>query len=273
MIFINQIQFSEISINDPLKSLNSQLKNENEDEKFSFVGISNCPLDDIKTDKGIYVYISEFEEKDYFEIGIEIAKSYNDKIIQDLEKRYKEQLKLLSKSYFNFINNIEKDKIDIHGINDFNYLIKIICDNLIKREKGELNLNIFEIIRNSIQRNFGGYKNSIKEFENFIQKEEKNYNISSSINIKECIIQNIFDNKNRYLMLISDNTKSQFLIKLLLNSINRNKLYLIGSIFENDLKSEKYNISLIKKIKGPMKNGNIIIMNLRIYLSFFIWFI
>ena len=41
--------------------------------------------------------------------------------------------------------------------------IKIICDNLIKKKT--LNFDIFEIIRNSIQRNFGGFKNSVKEFE------------------------------------------------------------------------------------------------------------
>ena len=62
-------------------------------------------------------------------------------------------------------------------------------------------------------------------------------------------------------MVISDTSKSQFLIKFFLNSINKENTFLLGSQFEKDLKSEEYTASLLQKIQVSMRNGNIIVMN------------
>ena len=262
MVYFDEMGLAEISPNNPLKVIHSQLEYEKEDEKLAFVGISNWTLDASKMNRGIYLAVSEPDEKDCIETAIEIAKSYNSENIKELEIRYKDYFENLAKSFLFYIKNIvDKDKIDFHGARDFYHLIKLAARNFIKKEKGELNLNNDEIIRNSIQRNFGGYENSVEEFEKIFEKEYKGYHSSSFINISECIRQNILDNESRYLMVISDTTKSQFLIKFFLNSINKDKIFLLGSQFENDLKSEKYTASLLQKIQGAMRNGDIIVMN------------
>ena len=112
-----------------------------------------------------------------------------------------------------------------------------------------------------VQRNFGGYEGSVKSFETEINYFDKAYSQSIGINMTECIKENILDNESRYLMVISDTSRSQHLIQFLLKSLNKQNSFLLGSHFEKDLKSEEYITSLLQKIQVSMKVGEIIIMN------------
>ena len=81
-------------------------------------------------------------------------------------------------------------------------------------------------------------------------------------------------------MIISDTSRSQFLIKFLLDTINKEEnekikekenskeektnkesSFLLGSHFDSDLKSEKYTASILQRIQVSMKYGEIIVMN------------
>ena len=258
MIYFDEMGLAEISPNNPLKVIHSQLEYEKEDEKLSFVGISNWTLDASKMNRGIYLSVSEPDEKDWIETAIEIANSYN----ENLGFKYEDIFKLLALSYYQFIHyNPLSDNIDFHGARDFYHLIKLTARNLVMKDNNEIDLNDYDIVRNSVQRNFGGYEGSIENFEKIIQNKQPYYNISNYINITKCIKDNINDKYSRYLMVISDTSKSQFLIKFFLNSINKENTFLLGSQFEKDLKSEEYTASLLQKIQVSMRNGNIIVMN------------
>ena len=225
MIYFDEMGLAEISPNNPLKVIHSQLEYEKEEEKLAFVGISNWTLDASKMNRGIYLAVSEPDEKDCIETAIEIANSYEK--YNNLGSRHEDIFKLLAKGYITYIHNPNnKEKIDFHGARDFYHLIKLTARNFIKKELGAI-IDDYDIIRNSIQRNFGGYDGSVENFEKIINQLDPQYNISTNINITECINQNINDKFSRYLMVISDPSKSQFLIKFFLDSINKEKIFFL----------------------------------------------
>ena len=165
-----RLDYVKISPNNPLKVLHSFLeldyKNIRNKEKIDFVGISNWKLDASKMNRGIYLAVTEPDEKDCIETAIEIANSYDD----NLGNEFKDIFILLGKSYVSFVNeNLNLEFIDFHGTRDFYHFVKLTARTLKKEKddkKNDINFNFqMEIIRKSIQRNIGGYKNSIKNFE------------------------------------------------------------------------------------------------------------
>ena len=256
MVYFDEMGLAEISPNNPLKVIHSQLEYEKEDEKLAFVGISNWTLDASKMNRGIYLAVSEPDENDCIETAKEIAKSYED---ENLNKTFIDKLTPLSKAYYKYVSSNKGEYADFHGTRDFYNVIKLACRLFLNKNKN--NLDDIEIIQNSIQRNFGGYENSINIFEKIYYEFDNSYPQSNIINIGKCIEENILDEDGRYLMLISDTSKSQYLIQYFLKSVDKFKTILIGSKFEKDSKSEKYAASLLQKIQGAMRNGEIIIMN------------
>ena len=258
MIYFDEMGLAEISPNNPLKVIHSQLEYEKEEEKLAFVGISNWTLDASKMNRGIYLAVPEHDEKDCIETAIEIANSYMD----NLGKDYEYLFTLLSESYINFINEKnQREYTDFHGARDFYHVIKLLARKLIENINLNKNFQQNEILRKCIQRNFGGYYGSVNSFENKIREKDKSYVLSNTINITECIEENILDNESRYLMIISDISKSQFLIQFILKKLKKENIFLLGSHFMKDLKNEEYTSSLLQKIQISMKNGEIVVMN------------
>ena len=73
--------FEEISKNNPLKVIHSQLKYYENKEKISFIGIPIWPLDSSKMNRGIYLSITEPEEEDLIFTALKIAESYDVKLV------------------------------------------------------------------------------------------------------------------------------------------------------------------------------------------------
>jgi len=218
MIYFDEMGLAEISPNNPLKVIHSQLEYEKEDEKLAFVGISNWTLDASKMNRGIYLAVPEHDENDCIETSIEIANSY----MNNLGIDYKNLFILLAKSYYTYIieGNKTEDYTDFHGARDFYNLIKIASRILLKKiNEGNELIEEMEIVRKTIHRNFGGYKNSIKNFEIIVNKINNNFTLSDKIDVTNCIKENILDNESRYLMIISDTSKSYYLIQFLLTSL------------------------------------------------------
>ena len=258
MIYFDEMGIAEISPNNPLKVIHSQLEYEKEEEKLAFVGISNWTLDASKMNRGIYLAVSEPDEIDCIETAIEIANSYDD----NLGNEYKDFFTLLAQSYVKFVKEtILKEHADFHGARDFYHVIKLTARILLEKKNNNENIIPLEIIRRSVQRNFGGYEGSVKRFEIEIQENDSSYKPSQSINITECIRESIIDIDSRYLMIISDTSRSQFLVQFLLQTINKESSFLLGSHFDSDLKSEKYTASILQRIQVSMKYGQIIVMN------------
>ena len=161
MVYFDEMGLAEISPNNPLKVIHSQLEYEKEDEKLAFVGISNWTLDASKMNRGIYLAVPVPDENDCIETAIEIAKSYED---ENLNKTFIDKLTPLSQAYHKYVSKNNGKYADFHGTRDFYHVIKLACRLFLNKNKN--NLDDTDIIKKSIQRNFGGYENSIRIFEN-----------------------------------------------------------------------------------------------------------
>ncbi len=262
VIYFDEMGLAEISPNNPLKVIHSQLEYDENEDKVAFVGISNWTLDASKMNRGIYLSIPEPDEKDLIETAQKISQSYGDELLY-----YKEYINELAKSYYLFKESY-KDEIknkDFHGTRDFYNLIKITSKqikNAISQNKILDENTICNILNNSIERNFGGLPNSVLNFKSIIHKKYTNINNLSNYDVKKAIQDNIDDNKSRYLLLITKTSISEFLINSILENLKKeiNIIYYIGSKFEKDLKEENYSATILNKIQYTVNQENVMVL-------------
>ena len=257
VIYIDEMGLAEISENNPLKVLHSEL--ENEEDKISFVGISNWFIDASKMNRVIYNVVQDPDLKDIIETGKEITKSY-EKNEENYLNKYGNFILNISKAYYYYISQRKENyKLNqylscFHGSRDFFSIIKSIMKDIIRNENelnNELDENkknelLMQICLNNIERNFAGLEDSIKEFKSLFLKEYdvnlNNIKIHNKYNVLKCIEDNINDKTSRYLLLIVDNNMSHELLDYILEKIN-----------------EKKELSLIKK--DNQKKGDIKLLN------------
>jgi rhodanese-related sulfurtransferase len=224
-VYFDEMGLAEISKNNPLKVMHSLLEYDENPIKVSFVGISNWELDASKLNRGIYLNIPEPDEEDLIHTADIIAKSYKN----DLDITYNELFKLLASSYYKYKNKLknEDEKYrEFHGSRDFYHLIK--CASRKLQYKKSINKNI-ELDNNeiekiglsSIERNFGGLKESIKKFKEIFQEKSGNFQDNDNYEVLECIKDNIDDNLSRYLLVITKSSLSLFLIEYILKDKNK----------------------------------------------------
>ena len=262
LIYFDEMGLAEISPNNPLKVIHSELEydNNSDNNKIAFVGISNWTLDASKMNRGIYLSVSELDEDDLIDTAKVISKSYNTNSI-DLNSKYESLFNSFSSAYLKYIDSYKNEKLykDFHGARDFYSLIKICSKHLIEAEKEKINLNAKDIAIESIERNFGGLELSINKFKEFFSIE---YGIEVKKNypVQKCIESNIENGDNRYLLVISKSSISKYLINYILSKMKKKNIFLSGSQFHSDLINEKYSISLLNKIEILMKFGNVIVL-------------
>ena len=238
VVYMDEMGLAEISENNPLKVMHSEL--EKEDNLISFVGISNWFIDASKMNRVIYNVVQDPDEKDIIETGMEIAKSYEEEG-EFYSQEYQVIIQRLSKAYFNFINKKKKenDKCQyFHGSRDFYSLIKSVMNDIIsnKNKFEEFDNNIKEEEKNkllnticlkNIIKNFAGLENSIDDFKSYFfegyEDKDLTKNFENEYNLIKCLQENINDDKSRYLLLIIDGYFSQDLLNYLLEEINEKK--------------------------------------------------
>ena len=287
VVFMDEMGLAEISENNPLKVMHSELEEEN--DLISFVGISNWFIDASKMNRVIYNVVQDPDEKDLIETGMEIAKSYEKEGVFYSQK-YQEIIHRLSKAYYNFINKKKKENDknkNFHGSRDFYCLIKSVMNDIIsnktkldefdnndKEEKKKKLLNA--ICLHSIMRNFAGLEDSIDDFKSYFYEgyEENDLNNENKYNLMKCIQENINDENSRYLLLITDSYLSQDLLNYIIEEINeiKNKInnenekkevfkkYYSGSKFKLDKNNILYSNDMLNKIKYQMETENILIL-------------
>ena len=257
VVCFDEMGLAEISENNPLKVLHSEL--ENEKDKISFIGISNWFIDASKMNRVIYNVVQDPDEEDIIETSKEMVKSYEENDENYIEK-YGNIILRVSKAYYKFINKKKWENDEnqyFHGSRDFFNLIKTIMNDIIKNkekldEEGADVKNdlLNQICINSIERNFGGLENSVGVFKTYFFEGYEDFlnNINSDenkYNILKCIENNINDENSRYLLLIIDNCFSQELLNNILEEINeKRKLKMIKSENRNN---EKEGIELSNK--------------------------
>ena len=266
-IYFDEIGLAEISKNNPLKVIHSQLEYDENEKKVSFIGISNWPLDSSKMNRGIHLSITEPDKEDLKFTALKIAESYDKRLAQD----YKEYFEFLALSYYDYKEELknnpfefgnEDNKIvrEFHGNRDFYHLIKIASKLLIKNELNKDNYEIENIINDSIERNFGGLDKSIKIFKGFFKKYVPNINEINEYNVMDCIKDNIKDPTSRYLLIITESSISHFLIKLILEELRKDHVFYYGSDFEEDNIKGYYSAKVLNKIQITMSKDNVMIL-------------
>ena len=189
MIYFDEMGLAEISPNNPLKVIHSQLEYDENEDKISFVGVSNWTLDASKMNRGVYLAIPEPQEDDLQDTALTIAESYSISI----KDNYQEFFENLASTYY-----IYKEKLkeipkfqDFHGSRDFYTLIKDSV-KLIQNKDQEM---IEQIGEQALEKNFGGLPCADKKNHNSIYVireifKEKYYNIrvNSEYDVMKCII-------------------------------------------------------------------------------------
>ena len=79
----DKICLSEISSNNSLKLIYSQLECDENKEKEVFLGISNWLLNEFKMNRGIHLSITEPDKDNWIDTVLSIAESYEQRLIQD----------------------------------------------------------------------------------------------------------------------------------------------------------------------------------------------
>eukprot|EP00833_Pecoramyces_ruminatium_P005358 jgi/Orpsp1_1/1179390/evm.model.c7180000069138.1 len=270
VIFFDEMGLSELSSNNPLKVIHSQLEYDDNEKKVGFIGISNYCLDASKMNRGIHISIPEPDEDDLITTALSIAGSYNSK----LNKHYIEEFKSLALTYYKYKKYIRmypdrfesklkynmKDIKEFHGTRDFYYLIKTASELLMKSHYPKGNIAL-KIIHESIESNFGGLENSVKIFKemlkNFIPYNDNN---KKQYDVIKCITNNIENPNRRYLLLITKNSISQFLISSILEQLGKKQTFYYGSNFEEDISQGHYTAKELNKIQVTMGKENTMIL-------------
>ena len=294
MVCFDEMGLAEISKNNPLKVIHSELEmnfdfenknddylfNKNDQAKVAFLGISNWSLDASKMNRAIFNVIQEPDIIDLKKTSIEIASSINEKIAS----KYISFLDRITTTYYEYIQQKKRDDrmdVNFHGLRDFYNIIKSITRELSSMENNENNSKILEkkdldsIAMKNIERNFGGLPSSIYDFKmKYYQLEnDKNdlkNNIDNNYDMIRCISENLFDKDSRYLLLITRNNLDLDLIKFLKDEIKQSNSekykndtfetkYLIGSTFVNDNK-EVYREDILGTIRNEMVTNNLLIL-------------
>ena len=270
-IYFDEMGLAEISKNNPLKVIHSQLEYDENKEKISFIGISNWPLDASKMNRGIHLSIPEPDKEDLSETALAIAKSYDPRLIQD----YKEYFEYLASTYFeykeelknnsySFESGFDKERYknikEFHGTRDFYHLIKIASKLFIDKNFTKDNYDIENILNESIERNFGGLDNSIKIFKEIFKKYVPNVNEINEYDVMKCIKSNILDSKSRYLLIETKSSISHFLITLILDGLNKTHIFYYGSNFEEDTLQGYYSAKVLNKVQITMSKDNVMIL-------------
>ena len=301
VVFMDEMGLAEISENNPLKVMHSEL--ESEETKISFVGVSNWFIDASKMNRVIYNVVQDPDEEEVIQTGKEIIKSYEEKG-ENYSGEYENIIVEISKAYYEFISTKKQQNDEnqyFHGSRDFYSLIKLIINEIIKNKK-ELEVDnkeiknelINKICLNSIERNFGGLEDSVDEFKRLYLKQKlDSINNIGKYDIFKCIKENINDNSSRYLLLINDSSLGKELVNNFLEEASKDKVksdkttneldykednkieiisnksikkvdfkkYYSGSKFNYDKNNVLYINEILNKIKYQMETDNTLILN------------
>ena len=275
-VFFDEMGLAENSVNNPLKVIHSQLEYDENEHKVAFIGISNWVLDSSKMNRGISLLIPQPDLDDLIDTAKKIAQSYDQNILE----RYDTFFEILSRTYYNYKIKIKNSQFeDFHGNRDFYHLIKIAAKKIVKYEESKRNkkmLNeeednsyenkiIEEICISSLERNFGGFENSINFIKEIFYTFYKNKTVKRGYNVLECIKENLQDKESRYLLLVSKSSISNYLLNLIFNKMKVKYTFYLGSKFKDEHEEEDYSVKMLNKIQLQMESGGtLVLQNLEI---------
>ena len=219
LVLMDEMGLAEISSNNPLKVTHYEL--EKEENKVSFVGISNWALDASKMNRVVYIIGQEPDENDLIITGKEIVRSFEIERKNNFYEFYKKEFVNLEKAYYNYIENKKKENNEnssFHGSRDFYSIITTTMKDFIYNSNKIEEFSLFnrnrgkdekiKICLKNIERNFDGLEDSINEFKSYFCQsytEFQDIKVTNYYDIKKCLQKSLYDNSSRYLLIISDN--------------------------------------------------------------------
>ena len=274
VVLLDEIGLAEVSKYNPLKVLHSLL--EPGDGAFpdvAVVGISNWALDAAKMNRAIHLSRPEPDEDDLFETGKSLRESGSYKAglgvsrtrsgHQFRQDAYPDdnQLHCLATAYQKYQEH--QRYANFHGLRDYYSLIKCLSTetnqntshNLFSEEKTKG-------IQRALQRNFGGVPDDVNNFQTLFQGRlhsldlmEKTYRFP----VTELICDNLQDKLARHLMIITNGDSAIGILDQMLQSLDKEKITIFGSRFEEDL-SEEYNYRMLSRIILCMERDCVLIL-------------
>ena len=274
VVLLDEIGLAEVSKYNPLKVLHSLL--EPGDSPFpnvAVVGISNWALDAAKMNRAIHLSRPEPDVDDLFETGKSLREANLDRSgfgvsrtrsgRQFGQENYPDdkQLRCLAEAYKEYQGH--QRYANFHGLRDYYSLIKCLS----AEPKHDTSHIVFSEektkgIQRALQRNFGGVPNDVNNFQSLFQEGlqmqelmEETYHFP----VTELICDNLHDKLARHLMIITNGDSAIGILDQTLRSLDKEKITIFGSQFEEDL-SEEYNYRMLSRIILCMERDCVLIL-------------
>lgn len=274
VVLLDEIGLAEVSKYNPLKVLHSLL--EPGDGAFpdvAVVGISNWALDAAKMNRAIHLSRPEPDVEDLFETGKSLREAGSDKaglgisgtrsgrqFHQDVYPD-NNQLRCLATAYQKYQEH--QRYANFHGLRDYYSLIKCLSTdtnqntshNLFPEEKTKE-------IQRALQRNFGGVPDDVNNFQTLFQEGLHSLDLMEKTHrfpVTELICDNLQDKLARHLMIITNGDSAIGILDQMLKRLDKEKITIFGSRFEEDL-SEEYNYRMLSRIILCMERDCVLIL-------------
>ncbi|KAJ7381012.1 hypothetical protein OS493_004607 [Desmophyllum pertusum] len=277
VVLLDEIGLAEVSKYNPLKVLHSLL--EPGDSAFpdvAVVGISNWALDAAKMNRAIHLSRPEPDVDDLFETGKSLREADSDKNglgvsrtrsgCQFRQGTYPDdkQLSCLAEAYQEYQGR--QRYANFHGLRDYYSLIKCLSTDM-NRNTTRTATNLFSEekskgIQHALQRNFGGVPNDVNNFQTLFQEGLHSLDLmeeSYRFPVTELICDNLHDRLARHLMIITNGDSAIGILDQTLQSLDKEKITIFGSRFEEDL-SEEYNYRMLSRIILCMERDCVLIL-------------
>jgi nucleoside-triphosphatase THEP1 len=258
LVVFDEIGLAEISKNNPLKILHSLLEPDN--PVIAFVGISNWRLDASKMNRAVYLARPDPDLEDLESTALSIFEYYIK------EPRYDEKkiMSALAKTYYAFkIEQTKNGYPDFHGTRDFYSLIKQVTKEF-NIHYNDYNEKKFSIVKDALCRNFGGLGSSIesilKIFSRSLNLIPSEFSDIKSKTLMELVKENLRDQDSRFLLLFTNGESASYILDNYLKNDLKERVFIIGSEFEEDKDKEEHSFRLLSDIILYMENGSSIIL-------------
>ena len=273
VVLLDEIGLAEVSKYNPLKVLHSLLEpGDSQFPNVAVVGISNWALDAAKMNRAIHLSRPEPDVDDLFETGKSLREANLERSScgvsrtrsgrQFGQETYPDdkQLHCLAEAYQEYQGR--QRYANFHGLRDYYSLIKCLSaepnhdtSQIMLSEGGTKG------IQHALQRNFGGVANEVNNFQSLFQGLQMKELMEEAYQfpVTKLICDNLHDKLARHLMIITNGDSGIGILDQTLQSLDKEKITIFGSRFEEDL-SEEYNYRMLSRIILCMERDCVLIL-------------
>lgn len=271
VVLLDEIGLAEVSKYNPLKVLHNLL--DPGDSMFpdvAVVGISNWALDAAKMNRAIHLSRPEPDVEDLFETGkslreagsgiIELSRTRSGQPFRQVAYPDDKHLRCLAETYHKYQS--QQRYPNFHGLRDYYSLIKCLSTDLNVEYTQVGSEEKTKEIQRALQRNFGGVPNDVKNFQSLFQERIQLLEVMDQdyqFPVTELICDNLRDQRARHLMIITNGDSAIGILDQTLQDLDKEKITIFGSRFEEDL-SEEYNYRILSRIILCMERDCVLIL-------------